>query len=238
MALSDATGVVFSDTVSPQVTGVTVTGTKGSCIAPAGASGTTTPVSCTGISLAAPQTAGAAGQSATFTITGTVNPAFIAGDGYLYNSASASSAVVDPTPADSQGVDANGDGQLDGVPSNPQVQIVGTTSLSISKTVDNSSLPKSGEDRTFTITVTNNGPSMATNIPLTDLLPTALIQPWTTTDEDTGDISIDTSDGDGSNQPSVVIKDQTGAVVWDNGTAGPFGIKGILQHPYQQRQCR
>ncbi len=49
--------------------------------------------------------------------------------------------------------------------------IQGLSDLSVQKTVDNNT-PYVGDQVTFTITITNNGPSQATNISVTDQLPT------------------------------------------------------------------
>ena len=91
------------------------------------------------------------GANATLTITATV----LAGGPYL-NSASVTATTQDPNPN-------NNNASAGTTP-------VAQADLQVAKTVDNGA-PNVGSNVTFTITVTNNGPSSAANVQVTDVLP-------------------------------------------------------------------
>jgi uncharacterized repeat protein (TIGR01451 family) len=102
----------------------------------------------------------ASGSSATLNITATVN---VSGD--YFNSAE----VTASDNSDSDSTPGNGDASEDdqdsaGVTPNP------VSDLELSKVVDNTT-PLVGDNVIFTITVSNNGPSDATGIVVTDALP-------------------------------------------------------------------
>ncbi|HMQ96940.1 MAG TPA: DUF11 domain-containing protein [Candidatus Nanoperiomorbaceae bacterium] len=114
----------------------------------------------------------AAGQSVSLQITATVNPT-----GNYLNLAEVTSANeedVDSTP--DNGVDTDGDGLVqddsgdeddgDGIQVAPQEII----DLELDKSVNNPT-PNVGDMITFTLTLTNQGPNDATNVEVTDLLP-------------------------------------------------------------------
>ena len=91
------------------------------------------------------------GASATLTITATV----LAGGPYL-NSASVTATTQDPNPV-------NNSASAGTTP-------VAQADLQVAKTVNNGA-PNVGTNVTFTIAVTNNGPSSAANVQVTDALP-------------------------------------------------------------------
>jgi uncharacterized repeat protein (TIGR01451 family) len=79
--------------------------------------------------------------------------------GILSNTATVSGAATDPTPGNNSATDSD--------------TLVGVADIAIAKTVDNAS-PGLGTNVVFTVTATNNGPSNATGVQVSDLLPTGL----------------------------------------------------------------
>ncbi|MCB9296620.1 MAG: DUF11 domain-containing protein [Lewinellaceae bacterium] len=113
-----------------------------------------------------------AGGSATLTITATVNPT-----GNYMNLAqvtNASQQDVDSTP--NNGVDTDGDGNVVDDPGDEddgdgQDVVPGAlVDLELEKSVDNTT-PNVGSNVTFTVVLTNQGPSTATGVAVTDQLP-------------------------------------------------------------------
>ncbi len=139
---SDATGVTLSDQLPPETSFESATPSQGSC---SEASGT---VTCNLGDLAA---------SATATIEMVV--------------------VVDPSTADgttlTNTAEVTGD-QPDADPTNnaatAQTEVIGQADLAITKTDDPDPVI-AGDNLTYTLTVTNNGPSNATGVAVTDTLP-------------------------------------------------------------------
>jgi len=153
---SDATAVTVTDTVPGGVTGLTATSTRGD---PCVISGQR--VTCNvGTLFSAGD--GVAGGAATVTITGTVPPDKT---GTLINEASATTSTTDdPAPGNNT--------------AQASTDVVSLFDLAVTKTANRSSLPSLTPPETrpvdYVITVTNNGPSTASGVTVTDLVPTAL----------------------------------------------------------------
>jgi len=104
-------------------------------------------------------TLAAAGGTATYLIQATINPA---ATGTLANSASITlpGGTTDPVPGDNGG--------------STTVTLTPQTNLNIQKTTpSNTAIP--GTPFTYTLVITNNGPSFANTTPITDIVPAALI---------------------------------------------------------------
>ena len=146
-----AANVVMTDILPAQLQFVSITTPAGfNCVTPAvNANGT---VTCTAATLAN-------GATANFTLTVRVSPS--ATSGSVTNSATVVSTTADSTPAN-------------GTDPAPAVAIAAPTAdLAVTKTTASSTLT-TGNSVTYTITVTNNGPSAATNVIVTDDLPAGL----------------------------------------------------------------
>ena len=120
------------------------------------------------------------GSSATFTVTGTVDPA---ATGSLANTATitAPGGVTDPVPGNDSATDAD--------------TLTPTADLAITKT-DGLTSAQPLDPVTYTIVVTNAGPSAAPNAVVSDTMPAALVTPtWTCTDGIGG--TCDTASGSG-----------------------------------------
>ena len=139
-----ARAVQISDVVPAGISNIVATASQGSCAVAAS-------VTCTLGDLA---DSGAA-ASATVVITADVLASFVAGS--LDNQASASSATTDPTPHNTAAVQAPSSASAD---------------ITLTKTT--SSTVMAGQRVTWTITVTNNGPSDAQTVTLSDALPAGL----------------------------------------------------------------
>ena len=151
---SAAVGFSLSDVVPVSITGVSascaVTGTGG-CGTNASSGNN---VSFTGLGLAP-----GAGNTLTFTVTGSVSPAAA---GTITNTASvaAGAGSADANPADNTATDIDTAGT-------PQ------TDLTIAKT-DGQASYVAGAAISYTVTVTNAGPSNATSFDVNDLVPSAI----------------------------------------------------------------
>jgi len=137
-----AHGAVLLDTLPPELVGATWTcsASAGSACAAAGSGSIDDTLSVL------------VGGTATYTVTGTVDPA---ATGFLLNTATVS-GVTDPDPSDNS---AN-----DGDTLEPQ------TDLGVTKT-DSADPVSPNDPLTYTVTVNNAGPSTATAVTLTDALP-------------------------------------------------------------------
>ncbi|WP_416970237.1 isopeptide-forming domain-containing fimbrial protein [Streptomyces sp. 4F14] len=112
-----------------------------------------------GQSVTCPQIASLAnGSSQTFTITARVDPSYTGNGSDIANTASAGSSTPDPTP-----------GNNTSPPSSPQVSGV-QTGLSITKTGSSTSY-QPGQTFSYTVTVSNSGPSTAAGPSVADTLP-------------------------------------------------------------------
>jgi uncharacterized repeat protein (TIGR01451 family) len=144
-------GVTVTDSFPATLTGINwtclATGTGSSC--PASGSGNLSSVS---VNL------GATGNVA-FTVNATINPT---ATGTLDNTASLSvpASVFDPVSTNNSALDSD--------------TLTPRADLSLTKTVDNA-LPVLGSNVTFTLRVTNGGPSVTNGVVVKDLLPTGLV---------------------------------------------------------------
>ncbi|HEV7508167.1 MAG TPA: proprotein convertase P-domain-containing protein [Thermoanaerobaculia bacterium] len=98
-----------------------------------------------------------AGSSVTYTAICSIDPA---ATGSLTNTATISSAVTDPNPANNSATDTD--------------SLVPSADLSLTKVLTTTGTIHVGDNVTFALTVTNNGPSNATNVVVTDTLPAGL----------------------------------------------------------------
>jgi uncharacterized repeat protein (TIGR01451 family) len=147
---STATGVVIKDTIPAQVAVVSVTPSVGSCTA--GIPGNPLqPLTCTVGNLAASATA-------TVTVVATVS-SNVANGTVINNNASVSSGVADPNNANNSATAA--------------VTVIARGDLAIAKTSDQS-VYKPSSIITYTVAVTNNGPSDSLAVVVTDNLPTTM----------------------------------------------------------------
>jgi uncharacterized repeat protein (TIGR01451 family) len=144
---SDATGVTVTDPLPAQLLSPSASSSQGSCSISSGT------VTCMLGSMAS-------GAQATVTIDGTVDPS--AGGQTMSNSANVSGAEPDPDPGNN---------------SDSIARIIATSAdLMIVKTLDPNP-PVAGESATYTLLVTNGGPSDASTVTVTDPLPTQLLSP-------------------------------------------------------------
>ena len=148
-----ATGVAIADTVPASITGVTV-----SCVAAGTASCGTNASSGNTISFTGASLPPGAGNMVTLTVSGTIDPSATAA---IANTATvtAGAGATDTTPGNNTATDTDTSGV-------PQIDLV------VSKTdLQSSYVP--GAPITYTVKVTNLGPSQATGFSLSDVLPLA-----------------------------------------------------------------
>ncbi|WP_353648310.1 LPXTG cell wall anchor domain-containing protein [Nakamurella sp. A5-74] len=143
---SDAAAVTISDPVPTGYTVTSLASTLGTC---SDAVGTT--VSCTVGTLAS-------GATATITIRGTISPTFVPGN--LSNTASAATTTTDPTAGNNS--------------STLTVAVVASADLSLSKSADPAQITF-GSPVTYTLVVTNNGPSSSAGVATSDPLPAGFV---------------------------------------------------------------
>jgi uncharacterized repeat protein (TIGR01451 family) len=136
----------------------------------------TFPAACTSVSYTSTATGGATGNTAsgtgnindaalnlpsgstvTYTATCSIDPA---ATGSLTNTATISSAVTDPVPANNSATDTD--------------SFAPSADLSLTKTLTTAGPIHVGDSVTFALTVTNNGPGNATGVTVTDTLPAGL----------------------------------------------------------------
>jgi uncharacterized repeat protein (TIGR01451 family) len=136
----------------------------------------TFPAACTSVSYTSTATGGATGNTAagsgnindaalnlpsgstvTYTATCSISPA---ATGSLTNTATISSAVTDPVPANNSATDTD--------------TFAASADLSLTKTLTTTGPIHVGDNVTYALTVTNNGPGNATGVTVTDTLPAGL----------------------------------------------------------------
>ena len=141
---STVTGATVADTLPAAIIGATWTG--------AGAGGGTGPASGSG-NINANSVNLPAGGSFTFTVTAPISPT---ATGTLSNTATISSAVPDPTPGNNSATDTD--------------TLAASADVAVSLT-DSPDPVIAGNNLSYSITVTNNGPSAAASVALSDTLP-------------------------------------------------------------------
>ena len=141
---STVTGATVADTLPASIIGATWTG--------AGAGGGSGPASGSG-NINANSVNLPAGGSFTFTVSAPISPT---ATGTLSNTASISSAVPDPTPGNNSATDSD--------------TLTASADVAVSLT-DSPDPVIAGNHLTYSITVTNNGPSAAASVALSDTLP-------------------------------------------------------------------
>jgi len=150
---SNATGVSVADTIPASITGTTI-----SCVASGTANCGTNASSGNNLSFTGVSINSGGANFLTITVSGTINPATT---GNLVNTATvaAGAGQTDPTPGNNTATDTD----------TPAPQ----TDLAITKT-DGSATYTAGNAITYTIVVTNNGPSNATGVSVTDTIPASI----------------------------------------------------------------
>ena len=138
---SPATGVVVTDTMGPGVAPSSATMPGGTCGAPSGQT-----VTCTIATLLA-------GATATMTVNATVPPGSTIAA--APDTANATSTVTDPDPSNNT--------------AGASVDVTSRADLRIAKTVDNPT-PAPGEPFTYSVSVTNDGPSVARSVVVSDVI--------------------------------------------------------------------
>jgi uncharacterized repeat protein (TIGR01451 family)/fimbrial isopeptide formation D2 family protein len=151
---SSATGVSVTDTVPAAITGVSVT-----CAMTGTASCGTNGSSGNSVSFTGAGVAAGAGNQLTLTIAGTVSAT---ATGNLSNTATvvAGTGQTDPVPANNSAIDTDTPG-------------IGSADLELTKS-DGQSGYVAGTPITYTLTVTNAGPSNATTLTLSDAVPVTI----------------------------------------------------------------
>jgi uncharacterized repeat protein (TIGR01451 family) len=143
---SDAQAVALADALPTGETLVSQTQTSGPAFTPGGSGNT---INDTIATLAA-------GASAKFTVVAHVSPSVLEGT-VLSNTATASSTTTDPTPSNNS--------------STAKTTAHARADLAVTKTGPATAIAGDPANLTYTITVTNNGPSDAQAVALTDPLP-------------------------------------------------------------------
>ena len=201
---STVTNATITDAVPASLTGVTWT-----CIAGAGA--TCGAASGSGNSIATTATL-AAGASVTYTVTGTLAPTTASGT--LTNTAATAlpSGVTDPTPGATQATDNS--------------TIRPTGDLSITKT-DGMAAAVPGTNITYTVVITNGGPSTATNALVTDTLPATITGvTWTCAPSGAGAACGAASGSGNTLSTTATLPSSTSVTYTITGTLDPSTVSG------------
>ncbi|GHB67270.1 beta strand repeat-containing protein [Persicitalea jodogahamensis] len=201
---SNVTGATVADIIPASLTGVTWTSaTAGTASVVTGATG-----NGNALSAAVSIPAGAA-NTVTFTVTGTVSPATT---GDLVNTATvtAPAGVTDPTPANNSATDTDAQNSV--------------ADLAITKT-DGSATYTPGTTTTYTIVVSNAGPSNVTGATVADNAPTGTtISSWTAA---FAGGATGTASGSGNISQTVSLP-SGGSITYTVAVAVPSGFTGNL----------
>lgn len=203
-----ASNATMTDTLPASLLFQSITAPAGfTCTTPAvGTSGT---ITCTKPSLAN-------GATATFTLA--VKVAAGSTSGNVSNSASASSATSDPDSGDAS------------VSSNAVALAPASADLSIIKST-NASTVVSGTTLTYTISVTNDGPSDATNVHVTDTLPAEVELVSANPSQGTCDATIDCALGTLTSGASATITLQVRAIAASGTIANSASVSAAETDP-------
>jgi uncharacterized repeat protein (TIGR01451 family) len=205
---SSVTNASVTDNVPAAITGVSWTcatsGTAGGSCSPSG----------TGNAIATTATLPAGGV-ATYTITGTLKPTTPAGNASLSNTATAAvpSGTTETNPGDESATDVD--------------NVTPKVNLGITKT-DAKTTAVPGTPISYTIKVTNTGPSTATNATVTDTIAAAILNPtWTCAASGTG-ATCGAGSGTGSITSTVTLPTNTSATYIVSGVIDPTLAAGNL----------
>jgi uncharacterized repeat protein (TIGR01451 family) len=169
------TGATVTDTMPAALSAMIWSCTAGSCGTASGTGSMSTTVNL------------AAGGSATYTVNGTLSPAVTTN---LVNTASvtAPAGITDKNPANNSATDTD--------------TIILPVDLSITKTDGVTQVPAGGPV-SYTIVVSNAGPSNVTGATVTDTLPASILSPNWTCGSATGGASCGAANGNGNLSQSV-----------------------------------
>jgi uncharacterized repeat protein (TIGR01451 family) len=203
---SDAVTLQLNDSLSTNTTFVSLT-------PPAGWAVTTPPVGSTGVVTATRATLAASAGPQVFTLVVRVNASLAAGTS-ISNTATIGSAGPDSNPANNTVIESTA--------------VQTSADLSVTKTADRSSAIV-GTNITYTITVTNNGPSDAQNVTFSDRVPanTRIVNAtvptgWTPAPTFAGGVAATRAileAGSGPQMFTVVVRVTSGTVVSNTATA-------------------
>jgi uncharacterized repeat protein (TIGR01451 family) len=155
------------------------------------------------------------GAVATYVVSGTLNPTTPAGTGTLINTARVAVPLgtTDPTPANNEATDTD--------------DVTPKVDLKITKT-DAKTTAIPGTPISYTINVTNAGPSTATNASVIDTMPTGIVNPtWTCAANGTG-ASCATATGIGNINTTATLPANTSATYVVRGQIDPTLSAGDL----------
>ena len=199
-----ASGISVNDNVPAAITGVTWTCVAGPTAACGSAAGSGNNIATTADL--------PVGRSVTYTVTGTLSATTPGGTGTLVNTATATTApgTTDPNPGNNSATDTD--------------NVAPQANLRITKT-DSATTVAPGQALTYTVVVTNDGPSTVTGATVTDPIPAAILTPtWTCAASGTG--SCATPSGTGNVATLVTLAAGETATVEVNGTLDPSALPG------------
>ena len=150
--------IVVSDPLPDSVEFVSATGDGWVCTtAPAGTVGFSDTVTCTRATALLAATAGDANVAPPITIEADVLPT--AGPGVIVNTATVKGETFDPDPTNDSSTNV--------------VPVIDRADVQVVKAPETQTV-RAGENATFTLTVTNNGPSTADSVVIADVLPSGM----------------------------------------------------------------
>ena len=202
---SNVTGVAVADTVPSALTNVSWSCSVVGAALCGSASGTGNTI---GTTADLP-----ANTSVSYTVTGTLNPTTPAGLGTLINTATATNpaTINDPVPANNSATDTN--------------DVTPRAELVLTKT-DGALNAAPGQPITYTLKLTNQGPSTVTGATLTDTIPAAILNPtWTCSATGTGICATPSGTGNVSTLTTLAAGEVATVIV--SGTVDPDTPTGI-----------